>query len=298
MDTLVEDMLEVVKGLGGWDETITKFLADGISEVAGQRFSEPQAPRTKLSLSQLGSPCQRKIWYNINKPELKSELSAESLGTFFYGDLLEVLAISIVMAAGHKVEGMQDRLDVYGIKGHRDVVIDGVTVDVKSASKFSFEKFQKHQLRGYTKYDRSGNKTWVEARDVDAFGYISQLGSYVSGGKDDPIVTEKNKGAFLVIQKDRFKICLDTYDFTDEIKYKEQEVQQVVRMVEGPIPMRGEDEVEDGKSGNMKLGVACSYCDFRSSCWPDVRTFIYSTGPRFLTKVVRQPAEHIKEITQ
>jgi hypothetical protein len=41
-------------------------------------------------------------------------------------------------------------------------VIDGVTVDVKSASKYGFEKFLKHNLR-----------------EDDPFGYISQLSSYV-----------------------------------------------------------------------------------------------------------------------
>ena len=223
IDTLVPDMLEVVKGNGGWNSTITKFLAEGISRIAEDRFIKPQLPRNKLSLSQLGSPCSRKLWYSINKPELKEELTAETFGTFFYGDLIEFLAISLVMAAGHKVEGMQDKLDVYGIPGSRDVIIDGMTIDVKSSSSRGFDKFQKHQLRGYYKYARDGSKKWITAREADSFGYISQLGSYVSGGKDDPLVVDKTHGGFLVIKKDRFKLCLDTWDFTKEIKSKEND---------------------------------------------------------------------------
>lgn len=296
IDTLVPDMLEVVKGNGGWDNTVTKFLADGISKIAEERFSEPQQLRTKLSLSQLGAPCSRKIWYSINKPELQEELNAETYGTFFYGDLIEVFALSLVMAAGHRVEGMQDKLDVYGVPGSRDVIIDGMTIDVKSSSSYGFEKFQNNWLKGYYKYDRSGNKKWATAREVDSFGYISQLGSYVVGGKDDPLVLDKTHGGFLVIKKDRFKVCLDIYDFTEEIKNKEKEVKEAQRMVAGSIPERGWPAVDDGKSGNERLGTACSYCGFKFDCWPGIRTFRYSGGDRYLTKVVRLPADKIKEI--
>ena len=45
----------------------------------------------------------------------------------------------------------------------------------------------------------------------------------------------------------------------------------------------------DGKSGNMKLDIGCSYCAYNKACWPDLRAFAYSTGPRFLTEVVNEP---------
>ncbi len=47
--------------------------------------------------------------------------------------------------------------------------------------------------------------------------------------------------------------------------------------------------VPDGKSGNMKLGTKCSYCKYKNECHPDLRTFLYSGGPRFLTEVVNEP---------
>ena len=56
-----------------------------------------------------------------------------------------------------------------------------------------------------------------------------------------------------------------------------------------PIPERCYPDIPDGKSGNMKLSVPCSYCSFKEHCWPELRTFIYSNGPRYLTKVVRTP---------
>ena len=60
-------------------------------------------------------------------------------------------------------------------------------------------------------------------------------------------------------------------------------------------PPRCYEDVEDGASGNRKLCVECSYCAFKVDCWQDVndgsglRKFIYSSGPRWLTVVKKEP---------
>lgn len=263
----------MIEGKGGWDATVTEFLSTSIAKVAQDRFSKKQEPRGYLSLSSLGTPCNRKLWYKINQTKDAEPLTAEALGTFFYGDLLEVLVLALAKAAGHKVEGMQDRVSIGGIKGHRDAVIDGVTVDVKSASKQGFEKFKNHNLR-----------------EDDPFGYISQLSSYVAAGKYDPLVKDKTRGAFLVVQKDRFKLCLDEYDFAEEIENKGKEIEGVKAMVAGPIPEERIPPVPQSKSSpNTKLSTTCGYCEFRKVCWPEARTFLYSTGPEFLVEVVNEP---------
>lgn len=273
LDTIVEDICRVIEGKGGWDATITEFLSTSIANVAEARFSQEQVPRNYLSLSGLGSPCDRRMWYKINLTEKSEPLSAEALGTFFYGDLLEALVLSLAKAAGHTVEGMQDKVSVFGIPGSRDAVIDGVTVDVKSASKYGFEKFRNHRLR-----------------EDDPFGYISQLSSYVYAGKTDPLVKNKTEGAFLVVQKDRFKLCLDKYDFTEEIAKKEEEVARVKKLVAGPIPEDRIPPVPQSKtSENTVLSTTCGYCDFRKVCWPEARTFLYSTGPVYMVDVVNEP---------
>lgn len=273
IDTLINDMENVILGLGGWDEAVTKYLAESISQVAENRFSKPQEPRGYLSLSALGDPCNRSLWYKVNMADKGEPLSAESLGTFFYGDLLEAFIIAVVKASGHKVEGEQDRLDVHGIKGHRDVIIDGMTVDIKSASSYGFEKFAKGNLR-----------------EDDPFGYISQLSSYVYAGKDDPKVTIKNSGAFLAVRKDRFKLALDVYDFTEELKGKEGEIEAKKALVSGDIPDDRIPPVSQSKtSPNTKLDTKCGYCQFRKLCWPEARKFIYSSGPVYLVDVVKEP---------
>jgi hypothetical protein len=273
LDTIVEDIYRVVEGKGGWDATVTEFFSSSLSSIAEARFSQEQIPRDYLSLSGIGSPCDRRLWYKINQTESSEPLTAEALGTFFYGDLLEALVLSLAKAAGHSVEGMQDKVEVFGIPGSRDAVIDGVTVDVKSASKYGFEKFRKHNLR-----------------EDDPFGYISQLSSYVYAGKGDPLVKNKTEGAFLVVQKDRFKLCLDRYDFTEEIAKKEEEIERVKKLVAGSIPEDRIPPVPQSKtSENTVLSTTCGYCDFRKVCWPEARTFLYSTGPVFMVDVVNEP---------
>jgi hypothetical protein len=273
IDTLIHDIHQVVKGEGGWDQAASKYLGEQISQVAQQRFSEPSKPRGYLSLSSVGTPCDRKLWYKVNTPDVGEPLDAESLGTFFYGDMIEALVIALAKAAGHDVQGEQDRLDVHGVKGHRDCIIDGMVVDVKSASKYSFQKFSSNGLR-----------------EDDPFGYISQLSSYLYASKDDPNVTYKKDAAFLVVQKDRFKLCLDRYDLSAELNNKQAEIEKAKALVKGPMPEARLAPVPQSKtSPNTMLGIQCNYCEFRKTCWPEARTFIYSTGLTHLIDVKKEP---------
>ena len=273
IETLVEDIYGVIEGKGGWDKTITDYLAKNISQIAESRFKEPQKPRGYLSLSSVGSPCKRKTWYRINKTEEAAPLKPQLLGLFFYGNLLEVLILSLAKAAGHDVQGEQDRLSVNGIKGHRDAVIDGVTIDVKSTSRYGMKKFKSNSLR-----------------DDDPYGYISQLSSYVYAGKNDPLVKDKDRGAFLVVQKDSFELHLDMYDFSKELVTKEKEIDEVKNIVSGKLPDERLAPVPQSEgSKNTKLCFACTSCEYRKICWPEVRTFKYSYGKEYLVDVVKKP---------
>lgn len=278
IDTLVEDILAVVDGKGGWDATLSAHLAERIGQTVGNRLNAEERPAT-LRMSNLGTPCVRKLWFSVNTPEVGEPLRPETKLKFMYGDILEDLLLTLAEAAGHTVEGQQDELEIDGIKGHRDAVIDGVTVDVKSASSYSFKKFQNHLLD-----------------TDDPFGYLSQLSSYVYAAKDDPIVKDKKGGAFLVIDKTLGNICLDYYDLSDMVRTKDLEVGDIIRAVADPeLPPRAYEDEKDGASGNRKLGVSCSYCGFKEACWPTLRTYIYANGPKYLTKVVREP--NVKEKT-
>lgn len=273
IDTLIADMQEVIMGKGGWSGLEGSILGHNIALMANQRFSKPQEPRGYLSLSSIGTPCKRKLWYKVNTPAEGAPLEPSALFKFFYGDMIEELALALAIAAGHEVTGQQDRLSVHGIKGHRDAVIDGMTVDVKSCSPYAFKKFKEGNLR-----------------EDDPFGYISQLSSYVYAGKDDDKVTNKTQGAFLAIDKQNGHMCLDVYDFTEELNTKEQEMLEARELVAGDIPEERQKKVPQSKSSpNSKLPMMCSYCEFKKQCWPEARKFIYSTGPVYLVDVRSEP---------
>lgn len=243
IDTLVRDIYKTVEGKGSWDSVVGSAFGSNLSSVASQRFSSPQEPRGYLSLSSVGTSCKRKLWYKVNKPTSGESLRPNTLLKFFYGDMIEELVLSLAKASGHKVEGEQSKLNVHGVKGHRDAVIDGMTVDVKSCSSYAYKKFKEGKLK-----------------DDDPFGYVSQLSSYVYAGKDDPLVTDKTHGAFLAVDKQNGNVCLDVYDFTEELAKKEEEILDVKKTVEGDIPKEKIDPVPQSKtSDNMKLSMQCSY---------------------------------------
>jgi hypothetical protein len=122
----------------------------------------------------------------------------------------------------------------------------------------------------------------------DGFGYLTQLGGYLHAAKDDPIVKDRGVASFLVIDKTLGNMCLDTYKFP-EYNYNKMVADKREILAFPAPPKRTFSDVPDGKSGNRKLGVACSYCPFKAKCWPGMRTFLYSTGPAFLTVVSRLP---------
>lgn len=252
-------------------EAIDKFSENILKIVSRSLLKGADKREAYLRFSNMGSPCERKLWYEINSPEDKEELSADVLLKFLYGHLIEAFILLLAEVSGHSVQGTQDEASLFGIKGHRDAVIDGVVVDVKSTSSFSYKKFAEGRLA-----------------DDDPFGYIPQLQGYLKAGEDDPLVLDKNRAAFLPVDKTLGHFCLDfhekkDWDWEKILDHKKEIISQP------EPPERGFEPEPMGKSGNMQLGTFCSYCNFKEKCYPELRTFIYSSGPAFLTKVVKEP---------
>lgn len=272
IETLVDDIYEVLdKGVDDKDEVFEKF-GKAVGEVLKNRLHPSErVPKGALRMSNIGTPCNRQLWYKVRTPEDAEKLEPHTRLKFLYGDLVEELVLLLAELAGHSVEGRQDTQVLAGIEGHRDVVLDGMTVDVKSASSYSFKKFQEGRLK-----------------EDDPFGYSDQLQQYIETGKDDPLVIDKDRGAFLVVDKTLGHLCLDIHkkqDFPIErvVEYKKDLISR------DEPPARKYDLEPDGKSGNMKLGLNCSYCAFKDKCWPGLRTFLYANKPVYLGVVKREP---------
>ena len=288
IDTLVEDILRVIDGRT-WDATINDSFKTNIGNTMMDRLTGEDQPRGTLRMSSIGQPCRRKGWYQIHCHEEEEALTPTTKFKFLFGDIFEEVLLSLAEAAGHKVEGQQGTVRLHGIKGHRDAVIDGVTVDVKSAASHSFLKFKNHTL------DQEGQ---------DSFGYLTQLSSYVKAAENDPLVTDKKGGAFLAQDKQFAHLVLDYWDFEETGHLDALEETYTTRISDvadetGP-PDRDFEPVKQSKtSPNMKLPPApCGYCGFKKKCFPEVRTFLYSGGPVYLTTVVKRPQAHVMEITE
>lgn len=275
IETLVEDVYGILRdGVDSSDlsdDALTTLGVSIASHVRSALSKEERQRKATLRMSNIGQPCNRKLYYEVNSPEDKEELPPNARLKFLFGHILEDILLFLAETSGHKVEGRQDEVSIEEVLGHRDAIIDGTTIDVKSASTYSFKKFENHEL--------SGN---------DPFGYLTQIESYRRTGESDDRVTDKERCGFFVVDKTLGNLCLDLYQKQsfpiDQLyRYKKE-------MVDRPEPpSRGFEDIPDGKSGNRKLGINCSYCDFKNKCWPDLKTYAYAKGPVFLTKVVREP---------
>lgn len=230
-----------------------------------------------LRMSNIGKG-DRQLWYD-KRHGREENLPPYTIFKFIYGDLIESLLLFLAEVAGHKVTARQEEVNVNGIKGHIDAEIDGVTVDVKSASRHAFKKF--------------ADGTLIEN---DPFGYAEQMAGYCEARNTDGafLVAEKEKGhiTYMSISREDLKSIVNVRERIDHIKdVVDSEVE----------PERCYEDEKEGESGNRALGVNCSYCDHKDRCWADanngmgLRTFLYSNGPKYLTKVVREPK--VREVT-
>lgn len=268
LSTLVEDIQQVLEG-GVASENCVAGLAGTLSSVLVERLTN-RGTNSILRMSNYAQP-DRKLWYTVNTPQDAMALEPKAWLKFDYGAILEAYMLFLAKQAGHTVLHEQVEVNKHGITGHIDACIDGVIVDVKSASGRGFDKF-KHHLLG----------------SDDPFGYLDQLSLYVHACQDLPGVTVKKQGAFLAVNKENGEICLDVYD-VKEMDYERETIRKRGMLSEGTPPPRCYKPVPEGQSGNLRLGVECSYCPFRKKCWPESRTFLYSRGPVHLVKVVREP---------
>lgn len=268
IETLVED----IYGLFGTDETFDLALfrefGNNLHDLMEFRFHNKRDGKNYLRMSNIGRP-DRQLWYDINSVDEKDPLPPHTLIKFSYGDMIEQMILLYAKMAGHVVEKEQAEVELNGVKGHIDAIIDGVLIDVKSASSFSFQKFQ--------------DKT-LFLPNADPFGYIGQLCGYMAA-------TDCSRGGFLAVDKTLGKICFCEIPAEIVENYRISErIEHIKAVVNSPdIPPRCYADVPDGKSGNMKLATGCSYCPHKFNCWPDLKTYYYSNGPRYLTKVVKEP---------
>ncbi len=269
------------------DEAINALASSIASTVKDRLTPRTGARKDKvLWMSEVGAKCARQVWYKMRPETPREPLPAHASVKFLYGDILEDLLLFLAEQAGHTVTDRQKVCEIvlpngWKIRGRMDAKIDDILVDVKSASTFSFVKFEMGNLK-----------------DDDPFGYVDQLSLY---NKADGTKSDTYTG-FFVIDKTLGHITIDVYKYEGDVEYGKsiqpksiEDLVQLTNLLEQDKEPNRLDPVPDGKSGNMKLCTNCSYCDFKEHCWKDanggigLRTFAYSGKPVFLVEVKKEP---------
>jgi hypothetical protein len=282
--TLVDDIYKLVKTKRPEQDVDAEAEIENFGEAVKDLMRKEFTNRgnfdaRKLRMSNIGRD-DRYLWNHYNNVGPKEPMQPNNLVKFMYGHLIEEMLLLLVRLSGHTVSHEQAQAEVEGIVGSMDCKIDGVLTDVKSTSSFGFKKFKDATLA----FD-------------DPFGYIDQIKGYAKSEGDTEV-------GWLAMDKQNGHLAFLKYDLEDtqapvyEVLKKDivERIKHVKEVVQQPEPPEFcNDPVPDGKSGNMKLPIGCSYCHFKRSCYPDLRTFLYSTGPRFLTEVANEPK--VQEIT-
>ena len=224
------------------------------------------------SMSQVGKPfCQlhaEKLgWEKL--PEVNS-FKIKML----YGDMTEVIAVALLLAAGIEIVDLNKRVllntEAGDISGELDLIIrDGNSYslwDIKSASKFAFEKkFESYQA----------------LKDNDDFGYLEQLYGYTKAERAE--TPDIKAGGWIAINKESGEMKVVPADPDDEDQYTTKINNTITKYLEADetnFERCFEDEPETfyrKLTGNRKLHKTCTYCSFRYTCWPDL---VYAKNPR------------------
>jgi hypothetical protein len=229
----------------------------------------------KLRMSILGKP-SRQLWYDKFSPKDKKEENAGLNLKFLYGHIIEHLVLYLAELAGHKIEDQQMKVEIDGVTGHIDSKIDGEICDVKSASSFSFKKFQTGEIVG-----------------DDPFGYHAQLSGYetANGTKD---------GGFLVVDKSTGDICFYKPDDMAKPNVKTL-IKNLKTTLEQDTPPEKCYPYKEEKNGNKTLAIGCQFCPHKWECHADanggkgLRVFRYSNKDTILTEVIKLPK--VDEVT-
>lgn len=288
-DTLQQDITSMLRGdtkTGGGElhydsaqriVTLAKNVALHTLEMVNHQPPKPKDTKDhSIRCSELGEPCVRKLMYKWYHPMAGLPPYSEAPDPylpvkFTYGDMVEELVLFMAEEAGHSVTHRQHECTIslgvedWYLKGHMDAVIDGVVVDVKSAADVSFQKYQREGLTPAN----------------DKFGYIYQLDSYAM------MDSFNNRRAFIFSNKHdgRIHIIDRTPElFVDVASKAKQIISAATRVDEtlGAVILPARLPTEPTKYGEQ-LGVVCSYCPFKYTCYyGDITGYISSGRPSYL----------------
>ena len=251
------------------DEELLDEMCENLKEILRLRLkASSRREGGVIRFSALGKT-DRQLWMAAPPdPDNAEPMLPKVYLKFLDGDVIEQLFLYLAKEAGHTVTDEQRAVEVNGVKGHIDAIIDGTVVDLKSASSFGYKKFKE----GTVEQD-------------DPFGYVEQLAGYAN------VLTPGKPAAWWAVDKSTGDNCIsELKEVVVRHHPREPRIEHLKKVIaKDEPPELCYQPIPDGKSGNERLATPCSYCKHKFRCFPETRLFLYSNGPKFLTKVVNKP---------
>ena len=279
IDTLVADIDALLEnGTLTPDKVVLKELGDAMASLLEKRLIEWATKREPyLRMSMIGKK-DASIWGAIKgAPEDQEKMNSATRMKFVYGDMVELVMLAFAQLSGHAVTESQKTVEVEGIQGHIDCLIDGELVDVKSASEYTYPKFEDGSL--YTS---------------DNFGYVEQISGYA-------FALQKTRAHFLAMDKSAGYFCLMTVP-SEKLTDAPKRIRYLKEMLAKDTPpnaltCNNPCKVITEGNGNKRLGSPCTYCPHPLKCHPEARVFQYANNEkRVLLHVEKLP--RVPEITK
>lgn len=270
-----EGMPEALQGEAS-DKLLVEY-ATRMGEFMGKKvYAEDRGVKDKsdltIRMSELGTPCQRQLllkWYGpqYGKPPYTYKPDPALGVKFGYGYLVEEMILTMAALSGHDVKDQQRKVTMpihakWTLTGSIDAIIDNTAVDVKSMSKFAFDKYAKE---GFTDTN-------------DSFGYSWQLNGYDAALRMEGehlelpqfVTVEKETGRINVVAP-RKLLAADIVARGHSIALNAERFHTTGKLpaVLGTKPHA---------LGNA-LDVVCSYCNFKHVCFPNLVTFVEKGKP-------------------
>tara|TARA_R100001015_G_C4598198_1_gene153260 strand:+ start:30 stop:890 length:861 start_codon:yes stop_codon:yes gene_type:complete len=268
----------VMLGKASMDKAITDLIAKDVKEAVSRQFSGEKR-KFKLRMSNIGRKrCQ--LWFEKNSPESRLADSPYFVINMILGDIVEAVFKGLLRASKVDFEDSEHvELETKHkkVEGTYDLVLNGKVDDVKSASPWAYEnKFT----------------DFATLQSKDSFGYVAQLVGYAKA-KGVPVggwwAINKANGSFKYVSANGVDMESEYKKIEDTISYVEND-EPFERCYE-PV-----EETYYGKpSGNKKLGIECSFCNYREACWDNLQVLpskvSKSSNPPFVNYVELANAE-------
>lgn len=229
------------------DEALSRFRNVLMRQLMQDREEKPG----RLYVTRFSHPCARKGAYGYHAFEAE-EVRPRGKINFLVGDMVEIALASLGRLAGCDLQTPPKViLDINGtqVTGYGDDLLqeggEGYLVEYKKVTSYALRRFQRNGVE-------------------DAWGYASQIHCYLKGLSLDK--------AILLAAAPETGALHEQVLFFDEVAWlaARNRASQILASRPERLPMRAIPTVVT-KNGREKLGLQCSYCNYRQHCWPEAK---------------------------